>query len=199
MPAGQSSITPDSTENVLTTYQLLELVRRRTAMYTGEASVHSLGSFVAGYAFCQWQAGITVEEETPDFGGFHNWVANKLGFSESTSGWRNMITNQRLDAEEALWLFFQLLDEYRGLHPRILANVAHEELENILQPSKGIRPAYTSLTIEEVLPAKEWVVLIAKRHDVILYQRSADSVEKAIQEAKDVFGVALDAWVLTAN
>jgi hypothetical protein len=165
-------------------------------MYTGEASVHSLGAFVAGYSFCQQQAGIAVEDESPNFGGFHDWVANKLGFSESTSGWRNMITSQRLDAEEALWLFYQLLDEYRGLQPRTLASVAQEELENSFQPSKGIRPAYTSLTIEEILPHKEWVALIAKRYDAILYRRSADTVEKAIQEAENVFGVAPDAWVL---
>jgi len=183
----------------LNTYQLLDLLRRRTAMYTGEASVHSLGSFVAGYSFCQRQAGIAVEDEKPDFGGFHDWVAKKLGYGESTSGWRNMITNQRLDAEEALWLFYQLLDEYRGLYPRTLASVAQEDLENSSQPSKGIRPAYTSLTIEEVLPAKGWVAIIAKRHNVILYQRSADAIEKAIQEAEDIFGIAPDAWVLTAS
>jgi hypothetical protein len=183
----------------LNTYQLLDLLRRWTAMYTGEASVHSLGSFVAGYSFCQRQAGIAVEDEKPDFGGFHDWVAKKLGYSESTSGWPNMITNQRLDAEEALWLFYQLLDEYRVLYPRTLASVAQEDLENSPQPSKGIRPAYTSLTIEEVLPAKEWVAIIAKRHDVILYRRSADTIEKAIQEAQDIFGIAPDAWVLTAS
>jgi hypothetical protein len=168
-------------------------------MYTGEASVHSLGSFVAGYSFCQWQAGAAIEDEAPDFGGFHDWVANKLGYSESTSGWRNMITNQRFDAEEALWLFYQLLDEYRGLYPRTLASVPPNELENIIQPSKGIRPAYTSLTIEEVLPAKEWVAIIAKRHDVILYQRSADTVEQAIEEAVDTFGVAPNSWILTVS
>ncbi len=199
MPASGNSTSSNIKVEMLNIYQLLDLLRRRTAMYTGEASVHSLGSFVDGYSFCQRQAGMAVEDEKPDFGSFHDWVANKLGYSESASGWRNMITSQRLDAEEALWLFYQLLDEYRGLYPRTLASVAQENLEDSPQPSKGIRPAYTSLTIEEVLPAKEWVAIIAKRHDVISYRRSADTIEKAIQEAENIFGIAPDAWALTAT
>ncbi|MAT69924.1 MAG: hypothetical protein CMJ58_10425 [Planctomycetaceae bacterium] len=48
---------------------------------------------------------------------YHDWVAAKLGFRESTAGWRNMILERAGDNEtEAFQLFFRLLDEYQACH-----------------------------------------------------------------------------------
>lgn len=71
-------------------YDLIETLSSRTAMYTGEHKLSNLRSFIDGYTF-----GIKgkkeLEEFLSDFPGFHNWVAKKFGFKESTAGWQNMI------------------------------------------------------------------------------------------------------------
>jgi hypothetical protein len=46
------------------------------------------------------------------FQGFNDWVAEKLGFTESTSGWCNMISEGTGNDEQAYHRFFQLLDEF---------------------------------------------------------------------------------------
>ncbi|ANE56093.1 hypothetical protein ACQE3E_03925 [Methylomonas sp. MED-D] len=71
-------------------YELIELISTRTAMYTGECKLSNVRSFLDGYTFA-------VENETTlidflsNFQGFHDWVAKKFGFYESTAGWQNMI------------------------------------------------------------------------------------------------------------
>ena len=46
--------------------------------------------FLAGYHFAMDSVG-AIDISQPDFGGFHNWIAAKYGYYESTSGWANMI------------------------------------------------------------------------------------------------------------
>lgn len=73
-----------------TIYELIERISVRTAMYTGECKLSNVRSFLDGYAFSiQGQA--DNEGFLSDFPGFHNWVAKKYGFYESTAGWQNMI------------------------------------------------------------------------------------------------------------
>ena len=61
----------------------------RPAMWTGELSLKSIRTFIDGYSFAlsEYQLIETNEKEL----NFHDWVANKLGFYESTAGWQNMI------------------------------------------------------------------------------------------------------------
>jgi len=51
--------------------------------------------------------------QQPDFHGFHDWVAHRLGFAESTSGWCNMIREKSKSEEDAFEQFFVLLAEFR--------------------------------------------------------------------------------------
>lgn len=71
-------------------YELIETISTRTAMYTGEHKLSNIRSFIDGYTFS-----IKDEKEylefLSDFPGFHDWVARKYGFYESTAGWQNMI------------------------------------------------------------------------------------------------------------
>jgi len=71
-------------------YELIEALSMRTAMYTGEHKLSNIRSFIDGYTF-----GIQNEEKLTkflsNFPEFHDWVAKKLGFYESTAGWQNMI------------------------------------------------------------------------------------------------------------
>lgn len=73
-----------------TIYDLIEKISVRTAMYTGECKLSNVRSFIDGYTLS-----IQDQEELKifcsDFSGFHDWVAKKYGFYESTAGWQNMI------------------------------------------------------------------------------------------------------------
>jgi hypothetical protein len=52
--------------------------------------------------------------DQPDFGGFHDWVAARFGWRESTAGWCNIIRQEcGGDDRKALESIFELIDEYR--------------------------------------------------------------------------------------
>ncbi len=58
-------------------------------MWTGENSLRSISSYITGYFHALLDHGIIREPASID--PFFNWVANKLGYYESTAGWVNMI------------------------------------------------------------------------------------------------------------
>lgn len=112
-------------------YTVIDLVRRRPGMYIGDPSPDSLLIFLSGYDLAMQHAGL-VDTSQPPLHGFHDWIAQRLGFYESTAGWANMIMavtlglnpramrwegydhaatrTQRIEATERC---FALLDEYR--------------------------------------------------------------------------------------
>ena len=94
-------------------YDILELVRRRPPMYLDERSISRLRSFLVGYQCGLGSHGLTFRADRPDFHSFHDWVAQRLGFSSSTAGWCNMILKKSTDEQDALDRFFILLDEFR--------------------------------------------------------------------------------------
>ncbi|HEX8429462.1 hypothetical protein [Hymenobacter sp.] len=189
-------------------YELLDLIRRRPAMYIGRHSTTHLRCFLDGYSMCYHTAQLVIHDEVPDFGGFYDWVANKLGYSDSVRGWANRINEQRQDPEEALWLFYELLDEYRELRPRILAQVDYIQpltpnptLYNYYglrgQQNFTTKPRPAILSIEEVLPNQQWVALYAKKDGIILDRWPANTVNDAVKRASEVFGVDPVDWNFT--
>jgi len=101
-------------------------------MYIGEQKLSNLRSYIDGYESAMYSA--KVQDSTiPDFSGFHNWVAKKYGFYESTAGWQNLIlavemerpvkginwelfSNEATEAQhkQSLVRFFRLAQEYRN-------------------------------------------------------------------------------------
>jgi hypothetical protein len=73
-----------------TVYDLIETLSTRTAMYTGEHKLSNVSSFIDGYTFAV-RSEDRYTEFLSNFPEFHNWVAKRLGFYESTAGWQNMI------------------------------------------------------------------------------------------------------------
>jgi hypothetical protein len=71
-------------------YELLEAIRLRPGMYIGEPSISRLHSFLTGYTCGLGRVGFALRDGA-DFQRFHDWVALRLGFAGSTSGWANMI------------------------------------------------------------------------------------------------------------
>lgn len=100
-------------------YELLDYIRQRPAMYLSEKSITLLYGFLAGYNFDKWIE--TVKNTNPPFGEFNNWVAMKLGFYESTSGWRRMLLKvENGDEEKAFDRFFVLLDEFKQRQAKVI-------------------------------------------------------------------------------
>jgi hypothetical protein len=73
-----------------TLYDLLNKISVRTGMYIGEQKLSNLRSYINGFEAAMYTANIK-NNTIPAFSGFHNWVAEKYGFYESTAGWQNMI------------------------------------------------------------------------------------------------------------
>ena len=99
----------------------LEKIKERPAMYLGEASLSALYFFVAGYDFALQTHEIEREKDDCIPGEFYDWIAYRLHFEESTSGWRNMLLNRYPDEAEALRMFFQHWEEFRVRKPHVVA------------------------------------------------------------------------------
>jgi hypothetical protein len=112
-------------------YDVIEKIRVRPGMYIGDSSPNSLRVFLDGYGLAMHEAGVE-DASHPRLQGFHDWIASKLGFCESTAGWANMIlaTTMGLDPAHVAWddihasatsqqraeattRVFALLDEFR--------------------------------------------------------------------------------------
>jgi hypothetical protein len=112
-------------------YTVLDAVRLRPGLYIGKVSPEHLFVFLGAYQMAMQHAGLEEISEPP-FDGFHDWVATRFGFFESTAGWANMIMAvglglnpknilwENYDAnatdethQQALDTFFTLLDHYR--------------------------------------------------------------------------------------
>lgn len=104
---------------IRTVYDLLDEIRRDTGLLIGEPSITVLWGFIHGFM----AAGRVKlsDAETPEFSAFHDWIAQRLGFGESTSGWRRMLLASTGDEETAFDRFFAELDAFRRAHRRRVA------------------------------------------------------------------------------
>ena len=112
-------------------YNVLERVRKRPGLYIGEENLNSLLVYIGGYSGAMMDAKIACVSK-PEFGGFHEFVREKYGYSESTMGWANMIlaSTLGLDPKNIRWenydndvsreqykesinVFYKLLDEFK--------------------------------------------------------------------------------------
>lgn len=103
---------------------LIDAIRQRPGMYFGSKSLTAFYHFLAGY---QMACGLhQIEEDRlglkipPDF---HDWVAYRTHFRESTSGWCNMIVATSQSEEEAFDRFFELLEEHSKRAPKPVAEI----------------------------------------------------------------------------
>jgi hypothetical protein len=67
----------------------LKQIEPRPAMWTGEATLKSIHNYISGYYHALQDNKIVQKSATDE--PFFDWVANKLGYYESTAGWANMI------------------------------------------------------------------------------------------------------------
>jgi hypothetical protein len=93
-------------------YDVLDAIRKRPGMYIAEPSINRLHAFLVGYTAGLGRVRFALRGEG-DFHRFHDWVAGRLGFGSSTSGWCNMIRSKSVSEADAFDRFYALLDEFR--------------------------------------------------------------------------------------
>ena len=92
---------------IIECYQLLKEIEKRPAMWTGEVNLKSIRLFVSGYYQALIDNKIVPENiDEP----FFDWVANKLGYFESTAGWANMILAYTLGFEPQSIIWEEVFD-----------------------------------------------------------------------------------------
>jgi len=92
---------------IIECYQLLKEIEKRPAMWTGEVNLKSIKLFVSGYYQALIDNKIVPENiDEP----FFDWVANKLGYFESTAGWANMILAYTLGFEPQSIIWEEVFD-----------------------------------------------------------------------------------------
>ena len=104
---------------------ILEKLHRRPALYTGENTLNSIHQFLGGYSFALAQHDLQGDGDPlllPRE--FHDWVAYRLHFYESTSGWCKMICDRTESDQHAIDRFFELLSEFKQRKPHTVAKLA---------------------------------------------------------------------------
>lgn len=175
-------------------------------MYIGPHSPTHLNSFLCGFSIATNDE--VFKTEYSNFG-FHDWVAKKLGYYESTSGWAYMIEDQREDKEEALWLFFELLDEYRGIKHELIHSIdyllrykldttwrGYSRKRKIRATFEAIpKPRPTKLIIRKMNLDEEYYSLIALNDDgEILDVGNSENLNIIFDWSENVYGIPKSEW-----
>lgn len=99
-------------------HEVIERMRERPAMWLGSRSLDRMDAWIQGYRVAASDASLHLDPGEPPFHYFHRFVQKKLGFYESTAGWKNMIlARETNDDGPALTRFYELFDEFRALGP----------------------------------------------------------------------------------
>lgn len=110
-------------------YKVLKQIEHKTEIWTGDFTLKSIYTYINGYSHALRDYNLI--ESNANFPTFNNWIANRLGFYESTAGWVNMILaiTIGLNPKSIEWLnfdekvsqnthkksvikFYQLLEEF---------------------------------------------------------------------------------------
>ena len=159
---------------------LLQFIKKRPGMYINPISLNQLRHFISGY-----QSALHIHniEELKPFNSsvsFHDWVALRTHYSESTSGWVNMILDQTDgNEEEAFELFFKYLSEYETRKERILYELSLPK-QNTPKVWKKTVEGYEMVEVFCYLPSAT-VQIIKYTEDPGVFIRYKDSLGKTIE------------------
>ncbi len=94
-------------------------LKKRPGMFIGSNSIFDLATFLQGYDFALSVHGITKESLFDEDISFHDWIALRTHYYESTSGWANMLT-ETYGENRALEQFWGHYDEYLNRKYRVI-------------------------------------------------------------------------------
>ena len=92
-------------------FDILKMLRKKPQIHIGAYSIIRLHAFILGCKYGLNVVGQSLSDQEI-FNEFNPWVAGRLGFGESTSGWCNMILEKSKNDEEAFHSFYFLFDEF---------------------------------------------------------------------------------------
>lgn len=116
--------------------KLLQKIRLRPAMYTGEETLSSIITFLYGYRMALYDCGVLDTLQKNEQLSFTDFVAQRLGFSSSTAGvvnmilatccdenpetidWNLFLQKDKTEAQHknSIRLFYSLLDDYMHIY-----------------------------------------------------------------------------------
>jgi hypothetical protein len=100
-----------------------QTIRERPAMYFSPVCICALKHFIMGYYAGRADGpGSPGPFDLPR--DFHDWVAYRLHFEDSSGGWARMLIERLGDGRQAFDRFFTLLDEYHARVPRVVATLS---------------------------------------------------------------------------
>jgi hypothetical protein len=106
------------TTSVQNIFEVIENIKARPALFFGDSKITSLNAFLHGYDFCESVNGKQQNHVFPPFWYFNEWAMHKYNWPESTAGWKNIILQENQnDEEKALKVFFEMIEEFKTLHP----------------------------------------------------------------------------------
>jgi hypothetical protein len=88
---------------ILDCYKILKKMEPRPAMWVGENTLKAIHLYISGYYHALLDQGVVTAAHTDE--PFFDWVAEKLGYYESTAGWVNMIVAEAkgFDSKNISW------------------------------------------------------------------------------------------------
>ncbi|MDE7292854.1 MAG: hypothetical protein K2N72_00360 [Oscillospiraceae bacterium] len=118
--------------------KMLNLVRKRPALYFGENSIRHFQSFIIGYSLAldeykiiEWEKEKFAADTPLPFWFFYEFTAKKFGYHESTAGWARIISDNVGDGNMESWKrFLEIYDEFRDMRITGCAKAVPNE-ENI--------------------------------------------------------------------
>jgi len=196
----------------MTEYELFDKLRMRTGMYTGFVSPTHLRAFMCGFFYAiDAETTDVTKEETPPFNEFNDWVADRLGYNESTLGWADMIEKVYTDKKLALDQFYELLDEYRRIKHKHVAKIYinHDNSKistlagdiNSLPTSCNLSENYSiipnQIIIRELTTNEGWYqMLVVSANKQLLYTWSSQELIKVYSRAEEMFFITREQWTV---
>lgn len=182
--------------------EFLKYIKIRPQMYFGEFSIQKAFSFFTGYRCALYNLKLAdshciLPQE------FHAYVAMKYGESPS-KGWCGIILEQEPEENKALWLFFDLLDEFlvhNGFEP---IEETPNALVNRLRNCINSEEVFGRLDIEKTLEKRRQAAFQAEWNRVnseIEARKTAENYSGELQQNNHYYQKLIydDVYKLCAN
>ncbi|MCU0545686.1 MAG: hypothetical protein MUE44_26550 [Oscillatoriaceae cyanobacterium Prado104] len=190
---------------IKTIYDLFDLVRTRPKLYLGNNGITltALMAFVIGYESACFYNGIKIDEGTPPYWHFVNWIPHRLFGESNTLPWD--IMEDQFGQSVAFSTFFEMLDEFRSLQACLLSSIQpssqHQLTGKILihqgNPEDGLhRPVPSNITI--VSYPNVLVCFISYEYaDRPLYETIEHSLIEALEFVNTDINIEISEWNFT--
>lgn len=180
-----------------TIFGLIDMIQQRLGMFIPDKSIYSLQTFLAGYESCMFVHGM-IEQDVPDFKHFGGWLSNHVDWRLSY-GWARAIYENVADHQQAFKIFFELIREFRKLHPKTVKNVKFGPNQPQLEKKLQSGDEFAVLRLKEIqivhyIPKKLFFLRFVYSEKIENGAILFSSLTKAQNWTETEFPVSLDQW-----